>query len=237
MICFLMYILYRQALGSFRYNVALSEDGHVYSNGMGYYGELGHGIQKQMLRNWKLIESIRNIEITKIMVGSKHTILLDKNGNVYSFGRNKYSELGLNIGSSIESQSNPMMISYFKKNNIKIIDIKCGEVHSVALDSNFEVYTWGDNSYEQCDMYTSEKIIKEPAIPLITNHGNYPISSIECGGFSTVFLTKDSLHLYIIGKDPIYLHPMNTPNLVSKQHTNMLSCNASSSDGLLLIVT
>ena len=37
----------------------------------------------------------------------------------------------------------PKIVKWFKDHNIKIKDIALGDLHSIALDSNGNTYTWG----------------------------------------------------------------------------------------------
>lgn len=72
--------------------------------------------------------------------GSNHGLLL-VDGKVYSWGSNKYGQLGLG---HYEKAITPQKI-----NLENIISIKCGSEYSLALDTYGNVYSWGLNSCGQ----------------------------------------------------------------------------------------
>ena len=73
------------------HTVALSANGDVYTWGHGKEGALGHGNFEQV-NEPKKIETLSNI--VKIDAGGDFTIVQDKDGHLYSFGRNQYGQLG-----------------------------------------------------------------------------------------------------------------------------------------------
>src|SRR5205814_1627054 len=108
----------------------LSEDGKVYSFERNKYDDNLHG--KLVLENTidqstpQLITALENIRIKKISCGGQHSILLNEDGMVYSFGYNYSGQLGL--GNTID-QSTPQLI----KTNIRVIKISCVNYHSILL--------------------------------------------------------------------------------------------------------
>jgi regulator of chromosome condensation len=81
---------------------------------------------------------LENKKIYKICSGLKHTLLLDFNSNLYSFGFNDFSQLGVNKQFTSYS-SNPILIN----NNIQ--DISCGKFHNLILN-NGKAYSFGLNN-------------------------------------------------------------------------------------------
>jgi len=101
-------------------------------------------------------------EIIKISCGEKHSLLLDDNGNVWSFGSNSDSQLGLGKTSLKFSETpvlvliepSPLLIDsemdleqkeaiydggendLSEKASVKITQICCGSRHSLAIDVN-----------------------------------------------------------------------------------------------------
>jgi alpha-tubulin suppressor-like RCC1 family protein len=132
--------------------MALTDCGHVYSWGYNYFGQLGleytenyHNLFKT--RSLKEKEpKIVNIKpenndlvfITKISCGSNHSLLLSKDGNIYSFGDNKFGQIGNN---NLRNQLIPQKIS----SSVKFIDIASHIRHniSIALSVNNIYYIWG----------------------------------------------------------------------------------------------
>jgi len=119
----------KQAACGFLHTACLTEDGEVYTWGLGKNGALGHG-------NWDQVSAPKKVEglkdIVKIDCGIDFTIALDKDGNLYSWGSNRYGQLGL-------TQSNIMKHNLPSKMILphgvgKVIDFSCGEEHSAFLN-------------------------------------------------------------------------------------------------------
>lgn len=78
---------------------------------------------------------------------------MSKTGNVYTFGQNKYSKLGLHFSKSDEKRpyADPIKISMydmkspesFVKENAHIVQVCAGYNHSIALSKQNRGYTWG----------------------------------------------------------------------------------------------
>lgn len=79
--------------------------------------------------------------IKAIESGRSHTLALDENGLVWSFGYNEYGQLG--NGSFTESGSSAVQVS--KVENIKVIE--AGYDQSFAIDNDGQLFAWGSNAY------------------------------------------------------------------------------------------
>ncbi|CAD8134090.1 unnamed protein product [Paramecium pentaurelia] len=66
----------------------------IYGWGLNNYGQLGIGNQENQQLPY-LVEFFENMDIVDMVGGEHHTIALDCEGNVYSFGRNDDGQLGL----------------------------------------------------------------------------------------------------------------------------------------------
>jgi regulator of chromosome condensation len=80
------------------------------------------------------------LEIKKITGGHDHSVLLTKDGAVYSWGRNNYGQLGLGLDEK-EDVKEPRIIKSFGDD--KIVDISCGAYHTLFLSKEGVVYGCG----------------------------------------------------------------------------------------------
>jgi len=74
--------------------------------------------------------------------GNQHTVILTKNGEVWTMGKNEYGELG---DSTFTRKIYPVKV----KGLPKISSISRGYKHTIAIDELGEVWTWGWNNYGQ----------------------------------------------------------------------------------------
>lgn len=66
---------------------------------------------------------------------------LDKNGQLYSWGSNRYGQLAI-TGTTTYKINQPIKIT-LPHGIGKVIDFSCGEEHSALLTEDGKVYTWG----------------------------------------------------------------------------------------------
>jgi len=140
-------------------------------------------VQVRILKQGTIPENINSKIEPKSVTSGKHTLLLKIDGTVWAYGQNAYGQLG--IGSQ-ESIDNPVKINF--ESGIKIVDISCGEEHSMALDSNGNVYVWGRNNYYQLGN-SIDTFKTEPT--KITNLSN--IKKINAGNSNSFAVTQDNL--------------------------------------------
>ena len=163
---------------------------------------------------WREIEEFMDRQITKMASGEVHCLFLEQDGNVWSFGRDivvhgSTDDLVwglLGFGHSEENATTtvglldimtvPRKIQYFQENDIKIVDIRCGRAHSLALDTNGRVYSWGSNMWGECGHDKNESIIEEPR--LIESVKEHVIISIECGNRRS-FYQNDRGDFFVVG--------------------------------------
>lgn len=138
------------------FNVVRTNQGHVYSWGLGEMGQLGRKVDAEMkdskgdyLVDMVFREHLNPGRMTlgkdtlpavkSIGCGSYHTLVaLAANGYLYTTGLNNYGQLG--IGST-ENQVELQLVDDLTAQNIAVME--GGTHHSVVLTNDGEVYTFG----------------------------------------------------------------------------------------------
>ena len=174
-------------------NIMVDEDGKVYGWGYNGYGQLGTGdttnktipteikITGDLFTQWK-----------QISVGSYHTVAIDYDGNIYTWGRNNYGQLG--DGTTI-NKSVPTLITLPNGNKAK--SVSCGLYHTVVIDSEGNIYTWGYNNYGQLGNGTT---INKTVPTLITLPNGNKAKSVSCGYFHTAIIDTEE-NLFTCGQN------------------------------------
>ena len=80
-----------------------------------------------------------DINVVRVQCGANFTMILDDTGRLYSFGDNRYGQLGV-PGLNATVLSHPAGIQIFRK---KATDFACGEEHAAYVNENGEAFTWG----------------------------------------------------------------------------------------------
>ena len=111
--------------------------------------------------------------------GLWHTVTLDDEGCVHSFGSGNRGQLG------IDNDLNdylPVQVS----NLPKIKQVSCGLLFTVCLDYDGFVWSFGENLHGQLGAGRRKNIKRPQKIEEIP-----PMKSIYCGGFHTLLLSND----------------------------------------------
>jgi alpha-tubulin suppressor-like RCC1 family protein len=92
-------------------------------------------------------------------------MIVDIGGGLHSFGSPEYGQLGHNTDGkllekagkiSFDCENTPRLITKFVEKNkgtttpigpVKVLDVRCGVNHSVAVDSEGRLFTWGFGGY------------------------------------------------------------------------------------------
>lgn len=128
------------------HTLALTQDGKLYAWGWNQNAQLGLG-HSDSVNVPQLITRLVHVHIVKIASGYQHNLVLDANGNVYSFGDNYYNQCGVFLDPILY----PVPISVFNADEeIVVTDMKCGAYHNVVCANGVDYYLWGDNAYNQC---------------------------------------------------------------------------------------
>ena len=82
--------------------------------------------------------------------GERHSLFIDNEHGLWLCGSNWYCQIG-NNKSFTECQQEPFLIQSMRLfRNLLIVDASCGDYHTIMLDSNNNVYTFGANDSWQC---------------------------------------------------------------------------------------
>ena len=124
----------------------------------------------------------RHIKINKIGCGLFHSVCVTIDGNVYTFGHNGFGNLGNN-------QLTPWGQGQWEPNKLqikdKIIDASCGFNHNLLLTEKHKIYSFGDNSKQQCSKIEFDENVITLPLKLSKEHefgidDNCFIEKIHC---------------------------------------------------------
>ena len=140
------------------YSLALDDQGKVYAWGDNFNGQLGDGnLEEYYYYGYVEIRGIDSSvpvevdtsgvlegkNIVQVSAGGFHSLALDEDGKVYSWGYNGSGELGDGTDniSNVPVEVVDGNVDFTSKN---IVQVSAGISHSLALDSDGKVYSWGE---------------------------------------------------------------------------------------------
>ncbi|XP_077982825.1 uncharacterized protein LOC144437691 [Glandiceps talaboti] len=122
------------------HSLALCQDHRVWSWGWGVHGQLGHGDPYDQPIP-KIVQALADSQVTQISAGCCHSVVLTLEGQVMTFGCNRFGQLG---DGEIEKQSLPTVVMALK--DYKVVMVSSGLFHNVAVTTGPQlIYVWGSH--------------------------------------------------------------------------------------------
>lgn len=150
--------------------------------GRGEDGQLGIGDTSDQ-ESPTYVDSLRGVGIHQIACGSGHTVVLTREGDVYTWGRGDDGRLGHGDNGW---KYVPRIISSFV--GVRISQITCGSYHTAAVDAvQGDLYTWGGGMYGKLG-HGNESGHATPK--LVKGLEGIPIRQIACGSRHTAVVTS-----------------------------------------------
>ncbi len=168
------------------HTVAINNDGTVSTWGYNSNYQLGNNSTANSTSPVLLDASkFSGLAITDVAAGSRHTLALASDGTVFAWGYNGYGQLGMGSG-DITDRTTPTKVAGLPTGTT-ITKIAASGFFSLALDSNGNVWAWGDNTYGELGQGSTSTTPSGVPLEVMDNSGNalgasVKIESIAAGG-------------------------------------------------------
>lgn len=178
------------------HSIALRKDDIVLTIGGNFSGQLGNFTNESSDIPMVARENISNFlkDVIKISAGWDFSVVLKKDGTVWTFGENKYGQLGDGTTKN-RNYPSPVKGPYGKGYLKDIIDVKAGAFHVIALSKDGTLWVWGDNEFGQLGDGTYETHYYPVKVNSIQN-----IVKISCGAFHSAAINKKG-YLFTWGRN------------------------------------
>ena len=198
------------------HSVALDTSGNVWAWGQDQYGQLGDGnsgpgvqspLPVAMLTPW----SPATIAVVSAGGGGSvdgHTLMIDSTGKLWGCGNNDFGQIG--DGTIGVDRSTPVaVLSPWAP--ATIVDASAGAHHSIAIDSNNILWTWGGNDSGELGIpYLGQG---NQLTPVAVNRG--PLGTLPAG----------TIHLIWAGNRCTTVYMSCTPEALPDATTTLSGCN------------
>jgi alpha-tubulin suppressor-like RCC1 family protein len=203
--------------------------GQLYAFGRNYYGQLGNETNLNGEPNFTpaLVNLPGEIgPVTQAAGGAGFSLVATSSGQLYSFGRNYYGQLGneSNVGSLLAANPTPTLVTLPGATG-PVIQLAAGLGHSLVVTATGQLFAFGYNWFGQLGNTTNNRTEEpNPTPTLVTLPGaSGPVTQVAAGGFHSLALTSTG-QLYAFGdnnagqlgtatKSPTGANP--TPTLVT----------------------
>ncbi|WP_160229837.1 RCC1 domain-containing protein, partial [Bifidobacterium coryneforme] len=168
------------------HSLAVGSDGNLYAWGNNTSGQLGDDTTTNQTTATKATTPA-GTGFIQAAAGGSHSMALDRDGRVWTWGSNEKGQLGRNPDSGNPSNKPGQIAS---PAGVTFIAISAGADHSMAIDREGNTWTWGDNQYQQLGYDTG--FGKPTATPKSVDVPEATFASVSAG-------TKHSIGLDING--------------------------------------
>ena len=136
------------------HTIVLTNHGEVYGWGDNRFGQIGNrkSGEDECEAHSYFINEFNGEKVISISCGGWHSLALTQSGNAYSWGQNKYRQLGRNTSGNMHS-SYPKQIEII--GDIIFNQISCGPLHSLLLSRDGNIYVFGSNSNSELGIITT----------------------------------------------------------------------------------
>ncbi|XP_077224014.1 PH, RCC1 and FYVE domains-containing protein 1-like [Tasmannia lanceolata] len=133
----------------------------------------------------KALESTVVLDVHHVACGTRHAVLVTKQGEVFSWGEESGGRLGHGIEADV---THPKLVEALSGMNIELV--ACGEYHTCAVTLSGDFYTWGDGTHNSGLLgHGSEVSYWIPKKVTGLMEGIH-VSSVSCGPWHTAVVTS-----------------------------------------------
>ena len=134
---------FTQVSAGYDYSLAVGSDGNIYSWGDNTTDQLGRDTNTTPENRPGIVTPpTTGIRFTQVSAGKWHALALDENGNIYSWGSNTKGALGRDNSTTPENRPG-ILTSH--TTGIRFTQVSAGTFFSLAIDSDGNLYSWGNN--------------------------------------------------------------------------------------------
>ncbi|KAM2994951.1 hypothetical protein FF2_041970 [Malus domestica] len=191
------------------HTVVVTEDGHSFAFGWNKHGQLGSGSTKNEVEASPVRCQVS--EVKSVACGGDFTVWLSsvEGASILTAGLPQYGQLGhgtdneyntkdSSVRLAYEAQPRPKAIASLAGENI--VKVACGTNHTVAVDANGYVYTWGFGGYGRLGHREQKDEWAPRRVDVFQRNNILPPDAIISAGAVNSACTAGGGQLYMWGK-------------------------------------
>ena len=175
--------------------IFVSNSCRVFSLGENDFGQLGLGDRVER-RTPGEISFFSEKRVGRISSGHRHSCAISEEGEVFSWGSSLYGQCGQDVKDIFTSpckvefldrSCEPSMV-LLNLSSVKVREIACGELHTLAIDSQGALWSWGSGLATGLGQGDEEIL----APMKVKKMGKKRVVQIACGKLHSIALVQES---------------------------------------------
>ena len=175
------------------HSLALSADGTVFAFGQGRCGKLGHGGEATEWRP-RRVAALEHEHVVGVAAGQQHSLVLTREGGVYSFGSGFAGKLG---HGDRRNQLLPRLVEALR--GVKVAMVAAGSYHSLVVAEG-SAYSFGDGVMGQLGHGDRHEHLVPKRITALER-----VRSAVGGEKHSIALDDSGAPSRLVGCNPVYL--------------------------------
>ncbi|XP_068332695.1 uncharacterized protein [Pyrus communis] len=191
------------------HTVVLTEDGHSFAFGWNKHGQLGSGSAKNEVEASPVRCQVS--EVKNVACGGDFTVWLSsvEGASILTAGLPQYGQLGHGTDNEYNTKDSSVKLAYEAQPRPKaiaslageiIVKVACGTNHTVAVDANGYVYTWGYGGYGRLGHREQKDEWAPRRVDVFQRNNILPPNAIISAGSVNSACTAGGGQLYMWGK-------------------------------------
>ncbi|EIM79311.1 RCC1/BLIP-II [Stereum hirsutum FP-91666 SS1] len=193
------------------HSILVGSDGRVWTAGVNLLGQCGHHPCPE-ITSFRRVDGPYNSSgaiqpVVSAAAGITFSLLLTKDGQVYAMGSGEKGQLGngrtgeyIATGNktAFDVESEPILVKGLTDK--KIVQIACGQQHSIALDDTGVVYVWGYNGYCRLGLGDQKDVLIPKVVPQFAGPREMMMGAMVAAGPSNSVVVDRQQMYWMAGK-------------------------------------
>ncbi|GFP95190.1 protein rcc2 homolog [Phtheirospermum japonicum] len=191
------------------HSVVVTDDGLSFAFGWNKHGQLGTGSAKNEIESSPVRCQVA--DVTTAVCGGDFTVWLTsvEGSSIMTAGLPQYGQLGHGSDNEYNTKDSSVKLAYEAQPRPRaiaslsgetIVKVACGTNHSVAVDKNGHVYTWGYGGYGRLGHREQKDEFSPRIVDVFTRHNVLPPDAVVSAGSANSSCTAGGGQLYMWGK-------------------------------------